>query len=155
MIVSQRFRMYCENGWITRRIMVIRIPDSGKLQVESGILNFGIRNSAQRIRNPINDWNPAFKFHWKEIWNPQRAIQNPRLPWVIPYMRRAKTNKGRQRRTWEAKWTDCKHAKEWVFSLFDGTRIRWNYINQPSVKEPGNRLANIKSKFDHSTTTNR
>ena len=27
------------------------------LLVESGILGFGIRNSAQGIRNPTNDWN--------------------------------------------------------------------------------------------------
>ena len=38
--------------------------ESGKnLHVESGILSFGIRNTAQRIRNPTNDWNPESKFH--------------------------------------------------------------------------------------------
>ena len=36
----------------------IRISESGKiLFVESGILGFGIRNTAQGIRNPINYWN--------------------------------------------------------------------------------------------------
>ena len=28
---------------------------------KSGILGFGIRNTAQGIRNPINDWNPISK----------------------------------------------------------------------------------------------
>ena len=28
-----------------------------------GILGFGIKNTAQRIRNPTKDWNPDFKFH--------------------------------------------------------------------------------------------
>ena len=31
--------------------------------VESGILGFGIRNTAQGIPNPTNDWNPEFKLH--------------------------------------------------------------------------------------------
>ena len=30
---------------------------------ESRILCFGIRNTAQGIRNPTNDWNPESKFH--------------------------------------------------------------------------------------------
>ena len=35
---------------------IIRIPESGKfLLVECGILGFGIRNTAQGIRNPTND----------------------------------------------------------------------------------------------------
>ena len=43
----------------------IRIPQFGKtlLIMESGILCFGTRNTAQRIRNPTNDWNPEPKFH--------------------------------------------------------------------------------------------
>ena len=42
----------------------IQISESGKnLHVESGILSFGIRNTAQRIRNPTNVWNPESKFH--------------------------------------------------------------------------------------------
>ena len=37
----------------------IRIPESRIfLLVESGILGFGIRNLALRIRNPTKDWNP-------------------------------------------------------------------------------------------------
>ena len=39
----------------------IRIPESRIfLLVESGILGFGIRNPAVRIRNPTKDWNPEF-----------------------------------------------------------------------------------------------
>ena len=30
-------------------------------------LGFGIRNTAQGIRNPANYWNPEFKFHWQGI----------------------------------------------------------------------------------------
>ena len=41
-----------------------RFPESGKfLLVKSRILGFGIRNTAQRIRNPINDWNPESTFY--------------------------------------------------------------------------------------------
>ena len=51
----------------------IRIPESVKfLLVESGILGFGIRNTALRIRKPIKDlmefslWNPESK-----AWKPE------------------------------------------------------------------------------------
>ena len=37
----------------------ISIPESGKfLNMESGILCFGIRNTAFGIGNPTKDWNP-------------------------------------------------------------------------------------------------
>ena len=37
----------------------IRIPESTNfLPLESGILGFGVRNPALRIRNPTKDWNP-------------------------------------------------------------------------------------------------
>ena len=42
--------------------------------VESEILGFGIRNTAQRIWNPTNDWNPESTFHSQRLesstWNP-------------------------------------------------------------------------------------
>ena len=42
-----------------------RIPESGKsLLVESWILGFGIRNTAQGIRNSTN---PESKFHWQKF----------------------------------------------------------------------------------------
>ena len=53
------------------------MPESMEfLFVESGILGFGIRNTAQGIRNPANDWNPESKFHClrifeSSIWNPE------------------------------------------------------------------------------------
>ena len=34
-------------------------------------LGFGIRNTAQGIRNPANYWNPEFKFHWQGIRSQQ------------------------------------------------------------------------------------
>ena len=56
----------------------IRIPDPVKfLLVESGILGFGIRNSAQGIQNPATSWNLEFKFHWQQIWNPESTTSNP------------------------------------------------------------------------------
>ena len=56
----------------------IRIPDPVKfLLVESGILGFGIRNSAQGIQNPATSWNLEFKFNWQQIRNPAPGIQNP------------------------------------------------------------------------------
>ena len=64
-------------------------PESGKiLLVESGILDSGIRNTAQVIRNPIIDWNSKTKSHWQGmnpvpgIRNPWRGIQNPRMSWI-------------------------------------------------------------------------
>ena len=45
--------------------------------VESGILGFGIRCTAQGIRNSTNDWNPESKFHSQEIRNPVLGIRNP------------------------------------------------------------------------------
>ena len=78
----------------------IRIPECKKfllvesriwenLLVESGILGFGIRNTAQGIRNPANfgirnpisidkDWNAVIG-----IWNPQCGIQNPESKTVL------------------------------------------------------------------------
>ena len=58
------------------------------LLVESGILGFGIRNTAQGIRNPTKDWNPiqgSPRKDWNQvpgIRNPWRGIQNPRLSWI-------------------------------------------------------------------------
>ena len=38
--------------------------ESGKiLPVKSGIIGFGIRNTAQGIRNPTNKWNPESQFN--------------------------------------------------------------------------------------------
>ena len=50
----------------------IRIPESRNfLLVESGILGFGIRYPALRIRNPTKDWNPEsnlLKIHSRLNW---------------------------------------------------------------------------------------
>jgi len=46
----------------------IRFPESGQfLLVESGILYFAMRNTAQGIRNPTNDSNLQFRFHWQRL----------------------------------------------------------------------------------------
>ena len=56
----------------------------------SGILGFGIRNTAIGVQSPtINNWNAESKFHWKKMYNPvigilnqRRGIQNQRLSWI-------------------------------------------------------------------------
>ena len=62
------------------------------LLMESGIPGFGIRNTAQGIWNPTNDWNSESKFYWQipesGTWNPESTVRNPEsktvldsLPW--------------------------------------------------------------------------
>ena len=43
------------------------ILESGEIFVESAILGFGIRNLAQGIRTPANDWNTESQFHWQRL----------------------------------------------------------------------------------------
>ena len=57
--------------------------------MESGILGIEIRNTAQGVRNPTNDYLQSPRFIDKDwnpvpgIRNPQRGIQNPsRLSWI-------------------------------------------------------------------------
>ena len=54
-------------------------PEARKKEfVKSGILGFGIRNTAQGIRNPSNDCNPESKFHWNPgPKNPKSTACNP------------------------------------------------------------------------------
>ena len=53
-----------ESGFRNPGNFYIQNPESWKfLLVESGILGLGIRNTAVRIRNPTNNWNPESKFH--------------------------------------------------------------------------------------------
>ena len=51
------------------------------LLVESGILGFGIWNTAQGIRDSTSDWTPESKFHWQSrqssTWNPESTGWNP------------------------------------------------------------------------------
>ena len=62
------------------------------LLVESGILGFGIRNTAQEIRNPTNDWNTGSKFNRQRLesstlnsestaWNPESTTVLDTLMW--------------------------------------------------------------------------
>ena len=57
------------------------------LLVESGILGFGIRNTAQVIRNPTNDWSLESKFHLQRLksstWNPESMAWNPESKTVL------------------------------------------------------------------------
>ena len=48
--------------------------------MESGILGFGIRNTARGIQNPANDWNAEYyriQVPLTKIWNPGTGIGNP------------------------------------------------------------------------------
>ena len=52
----------------------IQIPESAKfLPVDSGILGFRIRNSAQGVQNPDDDWHPKSSTWYLELiaWNPE------------------------------------------------------------------------------------
>ena len=55
--------------------------------MEWDILGFGIRDTAQGIRNPTNDWNPEFKFHLQELesstWNQESTAWNPESKTVL------------------------------------------------------------------------
>ena len=59
--------------------------------MESGILGFGIQNTAQRIRNPTKnptkDWNPV-----AGVRNPWHGIQNPRLAWIPLHEAKCQSN---------------------------------------------------------------
>ena len=54
---------------------------------ESGILGFGIRNTAQRIRNFSKYWNQESKFHRQRLesstWNLESAVWNPESKTVL------------------------------------------------------------------------
>ena len=70
-----------KNGFWNQGNFCLWTPESGIiLHVESGILSFGIRNTLQRIRIPINYWNSESKFHWQRLesstWNPESRIQD-------------------------------------------------------------------------------
>ena len=82
-----------ESGFRNPRKFCLWNQESRKfLFLESEILGFGKRNTAQGIRNPLmiaiagihsttstdkKIWNPV-----SGIRNPRRGIQNPRLPWI-------------------------------------------------------------------------
>ena len=70
-----------ESGFRNPRKFCLWNQESRKfLFVESEILGFGKRNTAQGIRNPlmIAIGNPLPNFHWLRIWNPVSGIRNPR-----------------------------------------------------------------------------
>ena len=81
----------CKGIWIpeSSKFLLVEFGIRKKLAVKSGILGFGIRNRAQGIRNPTNEWNPESTFHWQRVLNqmprirnPWREIQNPRMSWI-------------------------------------------------------------------------
>jgi len=67
-----------------------QIPESVKFfLMESDILGFGIRNTAQGIRNPNNDCNPESKFYWQILksstWNRESTAWNPESKTVLDF----------------------------------------------------------------------
>ena len=90
------FAFFCDTKrtFLIAPCKVISIPESVKfLLVESEILGFGIRNTAQGIRNATDDWNSESRFHWQRLesstWNPESTTWNPesktRLSWILLY----------------------------------------------------------------------
>ena len=66
----------------------IRIPESRKiLLIKFEILGFGIRSTAQGIRNPTDIWNPEFKFYGQILesstWSPESTRWNPESKTVL------------------------------------------------------------------------
>ena len=103
--VVLKFPGICPKTWFSRFALTSEIIRQIMTQIAlcKGIQITETKLFACGIRNP-ELWNPAFssgnpntakdwkmesKFHWKEvrdselgIGNPQRGIQNPRLPWI-------------------------------------------------------------------------
>ena len=70
---------------------IIWIPDSRKLLLlESKILGFGIRNTAQGIRNPTDDWNPESSSTDKD---PESSTWESGIPLTIGIQNPCSTNK--------------------------------------------------------------
>ena len=80
------------NKMLTKASAMWGNPDYGIREIFAcGIWNpqgFGMRNTAERIRNPSKDWNPiqgSTRKNWNQvpgIRNPRRGIHNPRLSWI-------------------------------------------------------------------------
>ena len=65
--------------WFFSQRKGIQFSEFGKIfLVKSGILGFGIRNTASGIRNTTNYWNRESKFHWLEYstWNPESTARS-------------------------------------------------------------------------------
>ena len=61
-----------------RRNFCLWDPEYGKLLfVGSEIVDLESLIPAQGIRNPANNWNTKFKFHWQKIRNQVPGIRNP------------------------------------------------------------------------------
>ena len=58
--------------------------------MEFGILDCGIRNTAQGIWNPNSAWNPEVKFYWQRLesntWNLESKAWNPESKIVLDFL---------------------------------------------------------------------
>ena len=85
----KRIRLSCSKSkhfYFSHPYKGLRISESRRiLLVESGI-----RNAAQWIRNPTNDWNPESKFHWlkleSSISNPDSTTSNPEFKTSLEFL---------------------------------------------------------------------
>ena len=103
------------------------------LLVESGILDFGIRNTTQGIRNHANDWNRKSKFHRQRIRNPVHGIRSPRLSWIpcigrqVTMLRAAITHPGKtvNTRNISGMLVSCKKKANQVWENWTETFLRY------------------------------
>ena len=87
---------------------MLGIPESEKfLLVESKILGFGIRNTAQGIRNPTIDWNPESSWTLSSCRN-----------FLLFYEMYIAAGHVSRKRSGEAVGTPLRHTGPWLFSLF-------------------------------------
>ena len=120
----------------------IRIPESKKfLLVESGILGFWIRNTAQGIGNPTNNWNPESKFHWQEssTWNPESTEWNPESKIVLDSLSKAiwRTNV-KQRLCYRLATKEVKRCNKYIITSYMavfGSPIRYDSTVVLDVQE--------------------
>ena len=71
-----------KRGRTSLNLTSTHVRESGTfLLLESGILGFGIQNTAQGTRNPTNDWNQEYSLHCQRlessVCNLESAAWNP------------------------------------------------------------------------------
>ena len=121
--------------------MGIRILESVKfLPVDSEILGFGFRNSAQRIQNLNNDWNPESSNWYLEFlaWNPESLTVLDCLSWVKITTStspsddlRVRYFKSRPRKTCVSSVCDKRKLQTWRLAVRRGKHTMWNALTDP------------------------
>ena len=113
--------------------------ENGILNRKSGFRNprnfcFWIRNTAQGIRNPTNNWNPESKFHWQRLesstWNPESTEWNPESKIVLDSLSKAiwRTNV-KQRLCYRLATKEVKRCNKYIITSYMavfGSPIRYD-----------------------------